>query len=91
MQHNAAFHQGLHCLLRYKGSSDKSTFFGENYNLTALDRYSGHSQVFVSNQKEEVIGIQRVKACLLTKLCLVRPSSTQLDARSPSCQGRSCV
>ena len=27
MQHNAAFHQGLHCLLRLNRSSDKIQFF----------------------------------------------------------------
>ena len=27
MSHNAAFHQGLHCLLWYKRSSDKNTIF----------------------------------------------------------------
>ena len=27
MLHNAAFHQGLHCLLRSKRSSDKKTLF----------------------------------------------------------------
>ena len=34
MPHNAAFHQGLHCLLRQNGYSDKEIkyFFG-NYNL----------------------------------------------------------
>ena len=32
MQHNAAFHQGLHCLKRFKGSSDKKKIF-ENHNL----------------------------------------------------------
>ena len=27
MQHNAAFHQGIHCLLRVKLSLDKTVFF----------------------------------------------------------------
>ena len=38
----------------------KDTIFLENYNLTFLDMYNGLSQVFVSNQKEESISIQRV-------------------------------
>ena len=35
MLHNAAFHQGLHCLLRHKQSSEKETdlFFFLNYDL----------------------------------------------------------
>ena len=45
MQHNAAFHQGLHCLLRRKRSSDKrKQYFFLNYNLTPLDMYIGLSQ-----------------------------------------------
>ena len=42
MQHDAAFHQGLHCLLTEKRSSDKRIqYFFENYNLTPLDMYNG--------------------------------------------------
>ena len=38
MQHNAAFHQGLHCLFSLKRSSDKKkTIFFENHNLTPLE------------------------------------------------------
>ena len=34
MQHNAAFHQGLHCLLRQKQSLEKEIhFLFGNYNL----------------------------------------------------------
>ena len=32
MPHNAAFHQGLHCLLRQNGSLEKEIYFG-SYNL----------------------------------------------------------
>ena len=41
MQHNAAFHQGLHCL---KGKKDltKEYILFLNYNLTPLDMYNGH-------------------------------------------------
>ena len=34
MPHNAAFHQGLHCLLMKKKTPKT---FSENYNLTPLD------------------------------------------------------
>ena len=37
MKHNAAFHQGTHCLQRYKRISDKTnTLFFFNYTLTPL-------------------------------------------------------
>ena len=53
MQHIAAFHQGLCCLLREKRSSYrtflKNTIFFENYNLTHLDMYNGLSQVYCIN------------------------------------------
>ena len=45
MQHNAAFHQGLHC----KGKKifrQKNTIFFENYNLTSLDMYNGLFRVY---------------------------------------------
>ena len=47
MPHNAAFHQGLHCLLRQKKIiRQKNTVFFINYNLTSLDMYNGLSQVY---------------------------------------------
>ena len=33
MLHNAAFHQGLHCLLRQNWSSEKEIQYFFNYNL----------------------------------------------------------
>ena len=58
MQHDAAFHQGLHC----KGKKifrQNNTIFFLIYNLTLLDMY--YPKFIVSNQKEESISIQRVK------------------------------
>ena len=43
--HNAALHQGLHCLLSKKRSLDKKIQYFFNYNLTPLDIYNGSSQV----------------------------------------------
>ena len=37
MPHNAAFHQGLHCLYRQSRSSDIIILFSFNYSLTPLD------------------------------------------------------
>ena len=59
MQHNAAFHQGLHC----KGDKDLLTIeynILENYKVAPLNMYNGLSQVYCINQKEEPINIQRV-------------------------------
>ena len=45
MQHNAAFHQGLHC--KGKKSSDKRIqYFFENHNPTPPDINNGLSQVY---------------------------------------------
>ena len=46
MQHNAAFHQGLHCLQRLNIFRQKNKIFVENYNLTPLDMCNGLSQVY---------------------------------------------
>ena len=46
MPHNVAFHQGLHYLLRLKGSSEKDFFVFENFNLWPLNIYNGSSQVY---------------------------------------------
>ena len=41
MQHNAAFHQGLHCLQKVKNIFlQENTIFFENYNLITLDMYN---------------------------------------------------
>ena len=54
MPHNAAFHQGLHCSLRQKRSSEKKC----NLEVITCDHsiYTmEHSKLIVSNQKEESI------------------------------------
>ena len=56
-------HQGLHCLLRLKRSSDKKMLFFLIYNPTTLDIYNGPYQVYLSSQKEESISIQFVNIC----------------------------
>ena len=59
MPHNAAFHQGQHCLLRQKRilrESNTIYFKFGNYNLCPLDIYTmDHLKCVVSNQKEESI------------------------------------
>ena len=47
VQHNAAFHQSLHC--KRKKSLDKNAIFFENYNLTSLDKYNDLFQVYCMN------------------------------------------
>ena len=46
MPHNAAFHQGLHCLLGKKDLQTKRYNIFENYNLTFLDMFNGLFQVY---------------------------------------------
>ena len=60
MQHNVAFHQCLHCLLRYKGPSDKNTIFFKYFNLTPLDMYNGLSQVFSIKPEKKSKGFKLV-------------------------------
>ena len=55
MPHNAAFHQGLHCLKSKKKKKKK-----KKKKNTPLDIYNGPSQVISSNQMDESISIQRV-------------------------------
>ena len=43
MPHNAAFYQGLHCLLRHKQSSEKYIILFGSYNLLPLNIYNGPS------------------------------------------------
>ena len=45
MQHNAAFHKGLHCLLWLKKLTDKNIIF-KNYNRAPLDMYNGLSEIY---------------------------------------------
>ena len=61
MRHNATIHQGVHCKLRLKRSSDKNTIFYFNYNLTPLKKTMNLSKFILSNQKEEPVSIQRIK------------------------------
>ena len=64
MPHNAEFHQGLYCLLRYNRSSDKkkNTFF-KSYNLTPLGIYSGLSYDYcIKPEKEGSICISEVRS-----------------------------
>ena len=44
--HDAAFHQGLHCLLRLKKIFRPKNTFLENYNLTPQDMYNGLAQLY---------------------------------------------
>ena len=60
MPHYVAFHQGLHCLLMKKLSSDKNTIVFENYNLTPLDMYNGLSQVYCIKLEGRILCIQKV-------------------------------
>ena len=46
MQHNAAFHLGLHCLLKLKRSPDKKDNILLNFDLIPLDMYNGLSHVY---------------------------------------------
>ena len=50
MQHNAAFHQGLHC----KGKKKREQYFFENYKRTTLDMYNGLSQVYCIKPEERI-------------------------------------
>ena len=60
MKHNAAYHQGLHCLLRQKKIlQEKNVIFFLNYNLTPLNIDNGPIRVYYI--KPESIGIQKVK------------------------------
>ena len=73
MPHNAAFHQGFHCLLKLKRSSDKKYIFFFNYNLTPLDMYNGLSQIDCIKPKGKSIGIQRVKfTCKISFINMIR-------------------
>ena len=51
MQHNAAFHQGLHCLIGKKDFQTKEFNIFFNYNLTPLDMYKRLSHVYRTRRK----------------------------------------
>ena len=57
MPHNAAFHQGLHWLLRQAIFRKRNTILFENYYLWPLDIYSGQAQVYCIKPKEEFTSI----------------------------------
>ena len=47
MQHNNAFHQGLHCFVKVKKTfRQKNQIFFENYNPIPLDMNNGLSHVY---------------------------------------------
>ena len=55
MPHNAAFHQGLHCLLLQKQSLVKEIhFLCENFNLWPLSIYNGPSEVYCIQPKGRI-------------------------------------
>ena len=56
MQHNAAFHQGLHCFKRKMIFRQKNTIFCENYNMDC-------PKIIVSNQKNPFVykGLRTLK------------------------------
>ena len=66
MQHNARLHCQGKKIFRKK---ENNTYFFENYSPTPLYTcmYNGLSHVYLSNQKEESISIQRVNTFLRQK------------------------
>ena len=61
MQHNAAFYQGMHCLLRHNQSSEKEIqYFKGNYNLSDPSIYTlDHPDLIVSNFMGNSIGTKK--------------------------------
>ena len=57
MQHNAAFHQGLHCLLRLKQTSGTKIY----HNCDPLKHKMGNPILIVSISMGKSIRIKRVK------------------------------
>ena len=56
MLHSAAFHQGLHCLLRLKRTSEQGIqFYLEIITCDPSNHTTDHSKVIVLNQREESI------------------------------------
>ena len=67
MQHDAAFHQGLHCLLRLKQPSGTEIYHNlENSTYKPLVYIMGSSILIVSRSVGKSIQIQRVEAPLKT-------------------------
>ena len=63
MQHNAAFHQDLHCLLRLKRSSGTEIRHNVENSICDPFKYTmGSPILFVSISMGQSISIQRVKA-----------------------------
>ena len=63
MPHNAAFHQGLHCLLRQKQSSEKEILAHCFFEITTCDPsiYTmDHTDYVVGSFMEISIGLKRV-------------------------------
>ena len=61
MPHNAAFHQGLHCLLRQNQSSEKEIQYILKIITCDPSIYSmDHRDLTVSNLLENSIGLKRV-------------------------------
>ena len=66
MQHNAAFHQGLHCLLRLKQPSGTEIHYTCNLETSTCDplKYTMDSPILIVHVSicvEKSIRIQRVK------------------------------
>ena len=61
MPHNMALYQGLHCLLKLKGSSDKTLqFYLEIVTCDRLSYTMDHSKFIASIQKDKFICALRV-------------------------------
>ena len=60
MQHNAAFHQGLHCFKGINNLQTKEYYILNNYNLIPLDMYNGLSQVYCFKPDEGIHKYTRV-------------------------------
>ena len=56
MPQHAAFHQGLHCLLGLKISSDKKSIKPDTPDIYTMN----HPKLIVSNQKKKSVSIQTV-------------------------------
>ena len=68
MQHSTAFHHALTVCKGKKDLQTKGYNIFENYNLTLLDIYNGHSQVYSSKQEDKSISIQKVNSNYRTYL-----------------------
>ena len=62
MQHDAAFHQGLHCLLKIKQSSETKVYHKlENSNCDSIKITMGSPILIVSNCMGKSMRIHRIK------------------------------